>query len=208
MIRGRLFALIMVSLIARGNALATPTNPMPALHRVHGAEQLFVDGKPFLVRGGELGNSSASSLAYLKPFWPKLVAMNLNTVIAPVYWELIEPQPGRFDFSSVDGLLAQARQSHMRLVLLWFGSWKNSMSSYVPGWIKRDEARFPRAKRSDGSGMEILSPASQNNVEADAAAFAVFMAHLKAADSARHTVIMVQVENEIGMIPEARDHSA
>jgi hypothetical protein len=195
-------------LAAGGIAVAAPAKSMPALRRVHGAEQLFVDGEPFLVRGGELGNSSASDPAYLKPFWPKLAAMNLNTVIAPVYWELIEPKKGRFDFASVDGLLAQARQNHMRLVLLWFGSWKNSMSSYVPGWVKRDAVRFPRAQRSGGSGMEILSSLGPNNVEADATAFAALMAHLKTADSAAHTVIMVQVENEIGMIPEARDRSA
>jgi beta-galactosidase GanA len=181
--------------------------PLPHLQQEHGATQLIVDGAPFLIRGGELENSSASSPAYMKAVWPKLAAMHLNTVLLPAYWELIEPQEGHFDFGSVDDAIAGARRHHMHLVLLWFGSWKNSMSSYAPAWVKRDRQRFPRAQRSDGTGMEILSALSPNNLEADSRAFAALMRHLRQGDTA-HTVIMVQVENEVGMIPEARDHGA
>ncbi len=177
--------------------------------RVQGdATQLIVDGEPFLMLAGELGNSTPSSLAYLGERWQRLQALHLNTVLSPISWELIEPEEGRFDFSSVDGLIGDARAHDMRLVLLWFGSWKNSMSSYAPGWVKRDEARFPRAQMSDGKGMEILSPFSVANRDADARAFAALMRHLRETDGERHTVLMVQVENEIGMIPQSRDHSA
>ncbi|WP_445145630.1 GH35 family beta-galactosidase [Dyella sp. Tek66A03] len=181
---------------------------MPHLSLEHGAYQLIVDGAPFLIRGGELENSSASNRDYLEDLWPKLQAMRLNTVLAPVYWELIEPQEGRFDFSSIDHLVAGARQHRMKLVLLWFGSWKNSMSSYAPAWVKRDQQRFPRAARTDGSGLEILSALSQANLDADTRAFSALMQHLKDTDAHEHTVLMVQVENEVGMLPEARDHSA
>ena len=119
--------------------------------------QLIVDGAPYLILGGELGNSTASDLPYLRQFWPLFDSLHLNTVLAPVSWELIEPAEGRFDFGSVDGLIRQAREHDKRLVLLWFGAWKNSMSSYVPPWIKRDQARFPRAELPDGRGMEMLS---------------------------------------------------
>ena len=186
---------------------AQPAPSLPHLARDHGATQIVVDGKPFLVRGGELENSSASSLAYMETVWPKVVAMHFNTVIAPVYWQLIEPQEGHFDFRTVDGLIAGARAHHVYLVLLWFGSWKNSMSSYVPGWVKQDQQRFPRAALLDGAGLEILSALSANNLNADSAAFVALMKHLRAFDSTQQTVIMVQVENEVGMIPEARDHS-
>ena len=168
--------------------------------------QFVVDGKPFLMLGGELGNSSASSLEYMAPIWPRLDRLGLNTVLAPVYWELLEPVEGRFDFARVDGLIREARAHDMRLVLLWFGSWKNSMSSYVPTWVKRDADRFPRAESVDGTPLEILSPFHEANVAADARAFAALMGHLRDADRAG-TVILVQVENEIGMIPDARDHS-
>jgi beta-galactosidase GanA len=177
--------------------------------RAHGdASQLVVDEAPFLMLAGELGNSTASDLDYMRPHWRRLETLHLNTVLAPVYWELVEPEEGRFDFSLVEGLIEDARAHDMRLVLLWFGSWKNSMSSYAPAWVKRDQARFPRSQTSDGRGLEILSPFSAANRDADARAFAALMRRLREFDGARHTVLMIQVENEIGMIPESRDQSA
>src|SRR5262249_3818450 len=144
---------------------------LPRLERVHGVVQLVVDGMPMLLRAGELENSSASSTSFMAGVWPKLAAMHMNAVLAPAYWELIEPAEGRFDFRSVDDLIAGAREHGMRLVLLWFGSWKNSMSSYVPAWVKRDVARFPRAAQSDGKSLEILSAFAHANRDADGAAF-------------------------------------
>lgn len=134
--------------------------------------------------------------------------MHLNTVIAPVYWDLMEPTEGHFDFQLVDELLKGARANHIKVVLLWFGSWKNLMSCYAPAWIKTNEAKFPRVSDSKGNLQEILTPFSNNNVEADKTAFANLMKHLKQTDSQQHTVIMVQVENEIGMFPEARSFDA
>ena len=177
---------------------------MPRLEAQGSTRRLVVDGKPMLVLGGELGNSSASSQAYMARYWPKLKAMNLNTVLAPVSWELIEPKEGTYDFSSVDGLLKDARAQDMHLILLWFGAWKNSMSTYVPSWVKRDDVRFPRAKSANGVSQEILSAFSANTRDADAKAYAALLAHLKAVD-AQGTVLMVQVENEIGMLPVARE---
>lgn len=204
-------AWLLVAVLGSGltsSACAANAMAMPHLEKRHGATQLVVDGKPFLMRGGELENSSASSLPYLHALWPKFAAMHFNTLVAPVYWNLIEPEQGRFDFSTLDGLIRGARAHHMHLVLLWFGSWKNSMSSYAPAWVKRDSKRFPRARRSDGRPMEILSALSKANLDADSSAFVALMKHLKAFDAGHHTVVMVQVENEVGMIPEARDHSA
>lgn len=179
----------------------------PHLRKQGTATQLVVGGRPFLILGGELGNSSASDLAYMEPIWAKLVRMNLNTVLAPVYWDRIELEEGRFDFTLVDALLAGARAHDLRLVLLWFGSWKNSMSCYAPLWVKADQERFPRARDQQGKGLEILSPFSEETRTADRRAFVALMRHLRDVDGQQHTVVMVQVENEIGMIPEARDYS-
>lgn len=177
-----------------------------SLQRQGNTARLVVKDKPFLMLGGELGNSSASDMGYMKTIWPKLKEMGLNTLLAPVYWELIEPEEGHFDFSLVDDLINEARKNDIKLVLLWFGSWKNSMSCYVPEWVKTDARRFPRAKDKEGRGQEILSPFGPENLEADKKAFVALMRHLKQLDEKEQTVIMVQVENEIGMLPEARDY--
>ena len=186
---------------------AQPATSLPHLRKQGATTQLIVDGKPFLILGGELGNSSASDLAYMKPMWPKLQQMHLNTVLAPVYWELLEPEEGKFDFTLVDALLKDARQHQLKLVLLWFGSWKNSMSCYVPTWVKTNTKRFPRIRDTKGKAHEILTPFDKNNLAADINAFSALMRHIREVDQRQQTVLMVQVETEIGMLPEARDHS-
>lgn len=196
-----------LAILAGLAAIALPARAEPpALKRQGSATQLVVGGKPMLIIGGELGNSSASSAAYIEPHWARLAAMHLNTVLAPVSWELIEPAEGRFDWSSVDAMLSAARAHRLKLVILWFGAWKNSMSTYAPAWVKRDQARFPRAETPDGLGVDILSAFAPGTLKADQRAFAALLAHLKAVDGKDSTVLMVQVENEIGMLPVARDH--
>lgn len=179
---------------------------IPKLKRTGHATQLIVDGAPFLMLGGELGNSSSSNLDYLAKLWPTFTEMHLNTLLVPVYWDMIEPQEGQFNFALIDGMLKQARTHKMKVVVLWFGSWKNSMSSYAPSWVKRDQTRFPRAVSQEGKSQEILTPFHPNNFAADRAAYSALMQHLKKTDSKDRTVIMMQVENEIGMLPSARDY--
>jgi beta-galactosidase GanA len=179
---------------------------MPHLQKIGKTTQLIVKGEPYLIRGGELGNSSFTSLEYMKPIWPKLKAMNLNTVLAPIYWELIEPKEGQFDFELLDQLVMETRKNNLKLVFLWFASWKNSMSSHAPAWVKKDQERFPRVKDDKGKSHEILTPFSDNNVQADIKAFQALMKHIKDIDEEQNTIIMIQPENEIGMLPVARDY--
>jgi len=180
---------------------------IPHLRKQGTATQLIVDGQPFLVLAGELTNNSATSVEYMKPIWAKLVEAKLNTVLATVAWNQIEPQEGKVDFSVVDGIIRDARSHNLRLVLLWFASWKNSLSSYPPDWVKKDFERFPRAQIAGGQSIELLSPLSDANRDADARAFAALMRHVKAVDGQRHTVIMIQVQNEVGMHGDSRDRS-
>ncbi len=179
----------------------------PYLHKQGSATQLIVNDKPFLVIGGELHNSSSSTIEYMRPIWERLVALNLNTVLAPVSWELTEPEEGRFDFTLVDGLIQGARSHDLRLIFLWFGSWKNGRSSYIPSWMKQDYRRFPRIRLQSGQSTELLSTLAETNRDADARAFAALMQHIREVDGREHTVIMVQVENEVGVLGDTRDHS-
>jgi len=185
---------------------AQNSSAIPHLKRQGTATQLIVHDKPFLMLGGELGNSSASDMKYMATIWPKLKAMHLNTILVPVYWELLEPQEEKFDFTLVDSVLSSARKNDLKIVILWFGSWKNSMSCYVPLWIKTDQKRFLRARTKEGIAQEILTPFSDENRNMDTRAFAALMKYIRTVDGTNHTVIMVQVENEIGMIPDARDY--
>lgn len=180
---------------------------IPQLRQQGNITQLIVKNKPFIILGGELGNSSASTLQSMQPIWEKLKTMHLNTVLIPVYWELLEPQEGTFDFQLLQELISEARKNDLKIVFLWFGSWKNSMSSHAPAWVKRNQDKYPRVKDENGRSQEILSSFSDNNLQTDQRAFEKLMGFLKEFDGTQHTVIMVQVENEIGMLPSARDHA-
>jgi beta-galactosidase GanA len=201
-----LFLSVLLSASAQTKSSDRGDPTIPHLRIQGTATQLIVDGSPFLMLAGELGNSSASDLEYMNPILPKLVKMHLNTVLVPVYWELLEPREGVFDFTLVDSAIHGARQHNLRLVFLWFGTWKNSMSCYAPYWVKTDVKRFPRARTAGGTPEEIVTPFSNEGMKADARAFAALMKHIRAVDRTQHTVVMIQVENEIGMIPDARDH--
>jgi hypothetical protein len=143
----------------------------------------------------------------MRPIWPRLAEIPVNTVLTPLSWELIEPEEGKFDFSLIDGLLAGARQNHLHIVFLWFGSWKNGTSSYAPAWVKQDTRRFPRMMDKDGAPLEILSTLGKASMQADARAFAAVMRHIRDVDGDAHTVLMMQVENEVGVAPDSRDRS-
>jgi hypothetical protein len=169
--------------------------------------QMQVDGHPYLILGGELGNSSASCEADIERIFPKLRRMGLNTVLVPAYWELIEPEEGKFDFSLTDKVILTAREQALKVVFLWFGAWKNSMSCYAPQWVKSNTRRFPRATTRSGKPLEILSAFSEEVRRADEKAFTAWTRHLAEVDGKEHTVIMLQIENEIGMLEEARDYS-
>ena len=157
--------------------------------------------------GGELSNSAATSVEDIDEVMPRMKALGLNTVLVPAYWELMEPVEGKFDFTLIDRTIDVARREQLHVVFLWFGVWKNSMSCYTPGWFKQDTKRFPRAMTAEGKQMEIASCFSDNVLQADLKAFSALMRHIREKDPQREVVIMMQIENEIGMLESARDHS-
>ncbi len=181
--------------------------PAPRLMRHDGHFAMMVDGKPFLMLGAQINNSS-SWASSLPEVWPALDAMHVNTVEAPVYWEQMEPKPGKFDFNTVDLLVDGAREHHLRLVILWFGTWKNGQNHYVPAWMKSDLQKYPREIDSHGKLLDVMSLNSTANLDADKQAFTALMRHVHEIDADKHTVIMIQVENESGSIGAVRDYSS
>ncbi len=171
------------------------------------APKLIVDGQPMLVIGGELGNSTATCPEDIERIFPKLKRMELNTILVPAYWDLMEPEEGRFDFSLTNAVIDEARKNDLKVIFLWFGVWKNSMSCYTPEWFKADYKRFPRAKTKEGKPLEIASAFSENVYKAESTVFTRWLDHLLDYDK-HSTVIGIQIENEIGMLEDARDHSS
>jgi beta-galactosidase GanA len=203
--RKRWTAILAALGVATAFGATAQAQDQPHLRKQGTATQLIVDGKPMLILGGELGNSTSSDLKYLNGYWPTLKTIGLNTVIATLEWDMIEPKEGVYDFASVDGLIRQAETNDVKLVVLWLAAWKNSTSSYAPPYIKHGWQKYAKAQDNKGVPVDILSAFDPDTLKADQRAFAALMAHLKAVDK-NHTVVMVQVENEIGMLPVVRDY--
>ncbi|MCD8283093.1 MAG: DUF5597 domain-containing protein [Prevotella sp.] len=196
------YAILLLLSVCAGVAAQTSS-----LRTAGGVSSLYIGDEPFLVLGGELGNSSATCEEDIARIFPRLRRMGLNTVLVPAYWDLTEPEEGVFDFTLTDCVIRCARENNLRVVFLWFGVWKNSMSCYAPEWFKADYTRFPRAETSTGKPLEIASVFSEDVFEADNKAFGAWLEHIADVDREAGTVIMIQVENEIGMLEEARDYS-
>ncbi len=202
----RLALTIAAALALAGAApAAAQSTELPRIVSRDGRHALFVDGAPYLMLGAQVNNSS-SWPAMMSKVWPTMEALNVNTVEVSIGWEQIEPEEGRFDFSIVDLLLAQARERNVRLVLLWFATWKNTNPQYSPAWVKLDSRRFPRMVKADGTLHYAMTPLGKSTLAADSRAFTALMKHLKAVDP-QNTVVMMQVQNEAGSYGLARDHS-
>jgi len=185
-----------------------PAKELPVLKPVGDKTLLHVDGAPYLILGGQVMNSSSFDPEWMESAFDRMKAFHINTVAAPISWQAVEPVEGEFDFSLVDSLIKQARARDMRLVLLWFGTWKNARSFYLPEWVKTDMDRFKRMESADGGRLEVISNLCEETNAADTRAFVEFMRHLKKIDGAENTVVMVQIQNEVGLLGDTRDRSA
>ena len=194
-------------LAAAASLAFAQAKPIPQLVKKGGKFTFMVDGKPFLILGGQVNNDGAFP-DRMERSWSKFKAMSMNTVEYPVYWNEIEREEGKFDFSDFDQILRRARAQDFRVVMLWFGTWKNGAMDWAPNWVKSDVARFPRVLDSGGKPIRVLSPHSRATLEADKKAYVAMMTHLRQVDEADRTVVMMQVENESGLLGSVRDYSA
>lgn len=187
----------LILFLTKGNT----QNNIPHLKKNGKATQLIVNNEPFLMIAGEVHNSSASTIEYMEPLFPKLKAMNLNSVFVTLAWEQFEPKEGVYDYTLVDAIIENAKKSNLKVCLLWFASWKNGESSYTPMWVKKDTKRFFRVKTKEGKAIETMSPFCEATKIADAKAFTALMKHIKEVDT-EQTVILMQPQNEVGMFQD------
>lgn len=179
---------------------------IPHLAEDKSGKYFVVHDKPFLPLGGELHNSSGSDLRYMEEAaWPAIRRLGGNFYLIPAYWEYVEPEEGVYNFDLVDGIIDQARREGVKLGLLWLGTWKNGVSDYIPQWLKRDHSRYFLARDENGVPLKAISPLCTAVRDLDSRAFAALMRHLKSYDEDESTVIMVQVENEVGIWMHDRD---
>lgn len=201
-------AAIAIMSAAACSLTAKCANKIPHLStNENGVTELIVNDRPFIMLAGELTNSGGSTALSMADRWANLKALNLNTLIAPVSWEQVEPQEGTYDFSIVDSLICGARRNDMKLVLLWFGSWKNGTSGYAPEWVMSDTKRFPRMKNAEGRTLPYLSNFNDELVKTEAVTFGNLMKHIGEIDGDQGSVVMMQVENEMGILGDTRDRS-
>jgi hypothetical protein len=110
------------------------TDPgFPHLRKQGTATQLIVDGKPFVVLTGEIEGDDATSLENMRWMWPEMDKMHLNTVLPAAYWELVEPEERRFDFTLVDGIIREARHHNLRIGLVIASNEIEMAVTFTPG---------------------------------------------------------------------------
>ena len=179
---------------------------LPIIKETKGVKQLYVNNEPFLIIGAELLNSSASSIGYMKDIWARVRSLNVNTVYLPINWQQFEPEEGTFDYSLIDSHIKSAYENNLKLVILWFGSWKNGESNYTPNWVKTDMKRFPRMLFKDKRISTTISNVNNNCLNADLRAYKKLMERIVQVDK-HGTVLMMQIENEVGLLGGTRDFS-
>lgn len=201
-----MLALCLALLFSAHSAYAQNETPIPEFKKLSdGQFALYVDGSPYLMLGGQSGNSNNWPAMHPQLF-DTMKRMNANTLEVPIYWEAIEPVQGQYDMTSVKLIIDEARKNDIRLILLWFATWKNGSNHYMPQWMKLDSKKYYNVVGAKGQPIDSPSPHCKAAMELDAKAFTEVMKFLKEYDKC-HTVIMMQVQNEPGTWDSVRDYS-
>ena len=207
------------------------SNLTPHFEQANGRKILYVDGRPFTALAVEIpwwdliaGRYRETQGAY-DYLYPAAEKIGLNALKVPIKWSMVEPDKGVYDFSYVDHAKSMAEKHHLKLVLNWFGHYASGDGTiyrnltgdlFAPTYIVNDDKTYPRAVDADGvMHHNAASYDYEPIIEREIAAFRAFMRHIKEADSQSHTIVMIQVENEIAVFgfdrhnPKLwRDHSA
>lgn len=178
---------------------------LPYLRKTNGRSELMVNGKPFIILGFQWSCDLSSDEAYVESYLPYAREMGCNTVVIPVYWRDVEPSPGNYRLEDLRKRIFACRENGLKMGVLWFGAYKNAQLWYVPDWVYRDEVQFPRVVRKNGEIFENTAcPLGKNTLQRDKAAFLEVLKEIQRVDSEENTVIVVQIENEAGLLATDR----
>ncbi len=175
----------------------------PHLEVVNERVRLIVDDKPFLILGVQWDCDSCFSKEEMNPLFPEARRMGANVAALPLYWREVESNVGTYDFTMLEERLKQAREHDLRIVLLWFGTWKNACSFYAPDHVRDDHATFRYARDRDGNELVSFCPTSEVTWQADRDALVGVTRYLRDHDK-QNTVILIQIENESGILGSSR----
>lgn len=170
---------------------------------------LIVNGQPYFIFGGEVHNSSCSTISYFQEYViSQITDIPVNTLLLPIYWEMIEKEEGQYDMSLVKDIIDIMRANNLKIVFLWFGLWKNGLSTYIPAWMKINRKKYAFCQNEHGESLYTVSPLCFEAIEKDCQAYAELMKFIQSYDKSENTVIMMQVENEVGLLQSDRDYSS
>lgn len=168
-----------------------------------------VNDQPFLALAGEVHNSSCSSMTYFEEkVLSRIQDIPLNTLLLPIYFEDVEKEEGVYCIEKVQQMIDRCRQYDYKIIFLWYGLWKNGLSTYIPQWMKLDRDTYPFCRQENQKPLYTISPLCQKAIEKDAKAIQQVMSFIKKYDAIEQTVIMLQIENEVGLLESDRDYSS
>ena len=170
------------------------------LRELNGRKALYVDGEPFLILGLQLNCDSCFDPVMIDRLLKNAERMGCNSVALLLYWRLIEPEEGNYDFSILQSMLDSAQKYHLKIVLVWFGTYKNATIHYAPDWVVEDRERFRRVQKQDGTELAYQACFNcEETMEKDRDAVTAVFSYLRDHDT-EHTVILFQVNNETGVL--------
>jgi hypothetical protein len=167
---------------------------------LNGRKAFFVDGKPFIILGLQWDCDGCYTPEDMDPFFEHGEKMGLNTASLLLYWKEIEPVKGEYRFEMLDHRIEMARKHNMKIVLVWFGSYKNGNLTYAPDYIRFDHKTYTKVIDKHGKvHTNFCCPTARETHRRDELALIEVFKHLKEVDSETHTVILFQMENETGI---------
>jgi hypothetical protein len=170
------------------------------LKKLNGHTALYVDNNPFIILGLQLDCDSCYDSSTIDDLMKQIGVLGGNTAACLLYWRLIEPEEGQYDFSILESMIESAKRYDLRIVLVWFGSYKNACTHYAPDWFQNTPQKYRHAHLESGEQLRYVAcPNCNESLEKDKQAVVKVFEYLRDYDTEKR-VILFQVNNESGLI--------